>query len=233
MNKIACPVCFTENFILDLRCSNCGSLIRENIRTINFGEAFTNLIFNPDFEIKRILFSEHKNYSIILLSLLAVKLTIISFFSFSIIDKNLSTSISNLSFYIFLTWIVYIFLLSIFLTFILQLITKHKIKIKNIISVIVYSFIYFSIFGILIFFLELMLFGKYLFSKNPSIFQIDFYKAITVLGIEVILILYSFYLFIKYLVFILQKKFLAIFLTTTFFIFLFIGNEIIKNFIGD
>ncbi len=233
MNKISCPVCYSENFILDLSCSNCGSIIRENIRTLNFGEAFTNLILYPDFEIKKILFSEHKNYSFVLLILLAIKLTVISFFSLSILDKNLSISISKLFTYVLLFWLVYVYCLAVFLTLFLQLITKHKIEFKNSISVTAYSFIYFSIFGILIFLLELMLFGKYFFSKNPSIFQIDFYKSIAVLGIEIILILYSFYLFVRFLVFILQKKFIAILLSINFYIFLFIGNEMIKNFIGD
>lgn len=233
MNKIICTICHSENFILDLRCSSCGSLIRENIRGINFGEAFSNLLFNPEFEIKRILFSEHKNYIIFLLILFVIKLTIISLYSLAILDHGLSISIVKLILYSLLYWLVYIFLLAVLFNFLIGVIIKHQPHFKNVLSLIAYSFMHFSIFGFLIFILELMLFGMYFFSRNPGIFQIDFYKALTVVGIELILILYSFYLFVKFLVFILQKKFAAIFLSFTFFVSLIMGNEILKTFIGD
>jgi hypothetical protein len=232
MNKIICPICYKENFVLDFKCADCGSIIRENYRTINLGETLKDLLFNPEFAIKKILFSEHKNYLFFLLALLGLKITVLFFYLNSIYDQDINVPILSLSFYVFSYYIIFIFLLGLIFQLIIKLITRHNIHYKNSLSIIVYSFSYFSIMGFILFILEMMLFGVYFFSRNPNIFQINSLKAIAVVGLEVILFFYSSYLFINFLVFILQKKFIALILFIVFFISFYIGSELLKKIIG-
>ena len=229
MNKIFCSICDSENFILNLKCSNCGSLIRENIRTINIGETFQNFLLNTDFGIKKVLYSEKKNYLLLLISLLSIKLTILTFFDISILDQKLITTLLKLNLLVFSYWFLFILLLGVIFKVLIEIIVRNKFYYKDSLTIIAFSFLYFSVVGIILFLLELMLFGKFFFSNNPSIFQINLYKALAVISLEMIIFLYSLFLLIRFLVFILHKKFLATLLSVAFLIFIFIGNEILKK----
>lgn len=232
MNKLSCPICNSENFILNLRCFNCGSLIRENFRTINLGEVLKDLVFNLNFGIKRILYSERKNYVSLLLVLLSIKLTLFTFYSSSILDQSLEISINNLLLIVISFWIAVILFISLVFKIIIGKIIGQKFSYKNFISIIAYSFLYYSIFGFFLFLLEIMLFGSYFFSNNPSIFQINFYKALAVISLELILILYSIYLLINFLIFILQSKILSILFTAAFLFLIYFGNKTLLKIIG-
>jgi hypothetical protein len=232
MNKLNCPICNSENFVLNLRCFNCGGLIRENFRTINLGEVLKDLVFNLNFGIKRILYSERKNYVSLLLVLLSIKLTLFTFYSSSILDQSLEISINNLLLIVISFWIAVVLFISLVFKIIIGKIIGQKFSYKNFISIIAYSFLYYSIFGFFLFLLEIMLFGSYFFSNNPSIFQINFYKALAVISLELILILYSIYLLINFLIFILQSKVLSFLFTAAFLFLIYFGNKTLLKIIG-
>lgn len=232
MNKVICSICSSENFILNLKCTNCGGIIREIVRTINLGDTLRDLLLYPTLAIKKILFSEHKNYLLLLLFLLGFKLTVIFFYTNSIYDQDLGISILNLSIYVLIYWVTFTLFSGFILQVLLRIFLRQNFYYKNSLSVIMYSTSYFSILGFFLFILEMMLFGINFFSKNPDIFQVNFYKAYAVIGMELIILFYSAYLFISFLVFILQKKFIAFLLFFMFFVTILIGNEILKNIIG-
>lgn len=230
MRKNKCSLCGYENFILDYKCSNCKTIIREKISTINLGETLKNLLLNLEFGIKQVLFAEHKNYLIILSIFLSIKLTLITLFKISFIDIHRShQTIIVIS---LLFWLGFIYTLAFFSKLLLRLMFHIKIFYKDMLTIIVFPFIYFSLSLVLIFPIELMLFGKYLFSNNPSIFTINFGKALSVSFIEIVIFLYSVYLIFNFLVFILRLKINAMFLTTLNIILLFLGNEVLKKIIG-
>lgn len=232
MNTNTCLICGERNFILELKCSYCGNLIREKIPVINFGEMYQDLIFNTELAIKKILFAEHKNYTIFLFVLLGIKLTIFTFFEAAILDQDFNLSLIEIIAISLLFWITFIAFTCFLIKFFIQFFTKKKISIKNTSALINYSFIYFSTSLFVIFPLEIMLFGQYFFSKNPSIFEINIYKAIPIIAIEVIIILYSLYLLVKFLNFILYKVVNGMILAIIYLMLIFFGNYILKIILG-
>lgn len=232
MNRIKCSFCGINNFILNYRCTECGTIIREKINNINLGDALKNLLFNIEFGIKQILYAEHKNYLFVLLVFFCLKATIVTLYEVSFIDFESSLKVDTALMIIFLFWFVFVLVLALIFKSLLKFFFQTKIKYKDSLTVLVYPFIYFSLSLILVFPLELMLFGKYLFSNNPSIFEINLGKAIAITTLEVLLILYSFYLLFNFLVFILHIKLNALFLTLFNIILLYIGNEVLKKIIG-
>jgi hypothetical protein len=230
MNIIQCATCGKENFILNYRCKFCNAIIREKIATINLGEILIDLLINIEIGVKKVLFAEKKSYLSLLLFLLVFKMTVLTLFNISILDFVTVHNKFNLTALIFSFWIFYLVIISILIKYLLGKLAN--IKIKNALSLIVYSFIYFSFSIIILFPIELMLFGVYFFSNNPSIFDINPTKAYLVIFIEVIFFLYSFYLIFNFLVFILHSKFQSILFTFLLASLIYVGNETIKTIIG-
>lgn len=232
MNKIKCSICGLENFILEFKCSKCGNIIREKVSNINLGEVLKNLLFNVDFEIKQILFAEHKNYLFFLMILFSFKLTLYTLFNISFIDIGIQHQNIIFILGLFTYWFLYLSIMGILLKIILNFILKEKLKLITTLALNIFPFVYFSLSLFIFFPLELMLFGKYLFSNNPSIFDINFSKAIIITILEIITLFYSFYLLFNFLVFILCKKFLSIFLMSLNILLLFTGNKVFKIIVG-
>ncbi len=232
MNKNTCAVCGLEYFILSYKCTNCGNILRDKVSNINLGEILKDLLFNPDIGIKKILFAEHKNYLIVLSILLSFKLSVLTLIHISFID--LEPEFQNFVFLLKLLayWLFFLFSLSFCYKFLFQFLFKVKMSFRSVHSIIIYPFLYFAISLLILFPLEFMLFGMYVFSNNPSIFSIDSGKAIMISLLEVIILMYTFYLTFIFQVFILHKKSTSLIITGSIFILLFFSNEFFRTIIG-
>jgi hypothetical protein len=90
------------------------------------------------------------------------------------------------------------------------------LRFKDTFAIIIYSQIPY-LFGLVILFtLELVLFGDYLFSKNPTPFIIKGFLAYLFLILEVGIIIWSIFLIIKAFLTQSQKKLFSIFTAITF-----------------
>lgn len=230
MNIIACPSCNSENLFESYKCANCSAILRTRVSNIDFWETLNSLLFRTGDTFKKIIYSDHKNYLLILLILFALKLLQYSFFIFGLTDQSIHFE------KFFLNLVLSIILIFIFTVLFMEItrlvflkIARQKLLRKNFFSVFGYSSAFFSLSLFILLPIEIILFGPYLFSQNPSPFDIKPIPAYTIIGIELImLITFIFLLIVGFKVY-LNRIGLSIFLTS-FLVFGFaLGIFIVKH----
>ncbi len=228
MKEIVCSYCDSLNFILELKCKNCGNLLHEKYNTIDLGELIYLSLFEPKFAVKKVLFSIKKNYLFILLILLILKFTLFSLYDASIIDSFNDLKLDNYLVIVF-EWLMAILVVNLMMKFLFELLSKQKISYLNMLSMTTYPYIFSSISLFILFPLELMLFGQYLFSKNPGIFDINFTKAISITCIEILIFVYSMYLLYSFLNFVLEKNKISLLIVFVYLLMIYGINKLIIN----
>ena len=195
-NSVMCPNCNTENPFYNSNCSKCRNYLRDRIYNLDLWSILSLLIESPSEAFKRIIFAEHKNFILFILLFVTIKYLINTrFVSMVTIGKFEST-------------------VEIFLSY---LIVHSSVRFKDTVALIIYSQIPF-LFGLIILFtLELIIFGDYLFSTNPSPFIIKSTLAYLFSGLEVGIILWSFYLLFKAFCVQTFQKLFSLFASLTFF----------------
>ncbi len=196
-NVIACKNCGFENPFQLLICGNCNSFLRDKIFNIDLWKIIALLVYSPVKAFSFIIHSQHKNYVIPISIIIAVKFLINSIFVFMALGKepafnySLLFMISAAASSVIIVNLIYALSLKI-IGRISGLITRFK----DYFAVITYSQVFY-IFALLILFpIELVLFGEYLFRLNPSPFEIKSFPAYTLLAIEILFILWSFLLLV-------------------------------------
>jgi hypothetical protein len=191
-NRITCSNCSDENPPYAYTCKNCNSFLRERVFNIDLWNVIGLMIEAPKKAFELIIFSEHKNYITFLLIFIAIKLLINTRFIslISLGTFNPSTSL-YLSYLIVLgILLVYLILFSICFTLInrsLQISTR----LWDNFALLTYSLLP-NVFGIIfLFIIELVVFGEYLFSINPTPFVIKGIIAYIFAGAELLLIIWS------------------------------------------
>lgn len=191
-NVIACKNCGFENPFQLLICRNCNSFLRDKIFNLDFWKIIALLIYSPVRAFSLIIYSQHKNYVIPINILISIKFLINSIFILMALGKEadfkhslfLMISVAGVSV------IVINFLYALLLKMvgrIFGLITRYK----DYFAVITYSQVFY-IFALMILFpIELVLFGEYLFRLNPSPFEIKSTLAYTLLVFEMLVIIWS------------------------------------------
>jgi hypothetical protein len=191
-NKVTCSNCSTENPLYAYICENCNSFLRERVFNIDLWNVIGLMIEAPKKAFELIIFSEHKNYISFLLILIAVKLLVNARFVslISIGNFNPSTSLYLSYLILFGILVVYLVLFAFCFTYInksLQITTRFRDNF----AVLTYSLLP-NLFGIIfLFIIELVVFGEYLFSINPTPFIIKGVTAYIFAGAEILLIVWS------------------------------------------
>ncbi len=194
-NSVICHNCQTENPFYNLVCKNCKSYIRERIYNIDLGNIIARLIESPASGFKTIIFSEHKNFLVFIIFLSVLKFEIDSVF-ISLFFKNEIISLSNFAVgYLGLVLIlVTVFLLFSYIVALLNKKTGYATRVMDNFSIYSYSLLP-HIFALVVLFpLELVMFGEYLFSTNPSPFAIKEFIAYTLLILELLIVIWSLFL---------------------------------------
>lgn len=228
MKEIVCSYCDSLNFILELKCRNCGNLLHEKYNTIDLGELIYLSLFEPKFAAKRVLFSTKKNYLFILLILLVLKFTLFSLYDATIVDSFNDLRLDNYLVIVF-EWLIAILVVNLLMKILFELLFKQKISYLNILSMTTYPYIFSAISLFILFPLELMLFGQYLFSKNPGIFDINFTKAILITCIELVIFFYSMHLLYNFLNLVLEKKKISLLIIFVYLLIIYGINKLIIN----
>lgn len=194
-NVIICKTCQSPNPFYQLVCLNCKGFLRDRVYNIDFWKILAELIAAPKSAFSKIIFSEQKNFVLIIILLTTIKQFINSIF-FYLTDLNNDISNYNFSTNYLIVFISLVLLTGIFtiLIKISNFLLKNTLRLKDIFSVLSYSFIP-HLFALLILFpIELIFFGGYLFSNNPSPFVIKETAALLFLILEILLIIWSFFL---------------------------------------
>ncbi len=194
-NFILCKNCNTQNPFYGLICSNCKSYMRERIFNIDLWNILGLLIENPQEAFKKIIFSEHKNFLTFLILLTAGKLLIDSMF-ISLVTHKTEPFFGKILFdyFVILSWIIILIIIISILFRVVHRLFKYETRIKDNAAVLVYSMAP-HVFGLVILYLiELIVFGADLFSNNPSPFSLKEFLAYTLTGFEALLVLWGVFL---------------------------------------
>jgi len=214
-----CKKCNHINPAYKYICSECKSYLRERVVNIDLWNTTQLIIEDPHKAFKQIIFAEHKNFIIFITFFIAVKNLIITRF-FSVPALGINGVVSP--FYISLT-------LSILITFLLfssltsiqrSIYSKQKIilRFKDIYAVNVYTFIPYLFALIFIFPIELVVLGGDVFSNNPYSFEIKPLVTYILSGVELITILWSYFLVVKSINLITSNRYHAILITSIYFL---------------
>jgi hypothetical protein len=197
-NSVICPHCKAENPIYNSVCSNCRSYLKERVYNIDLFSLISLLIESPTKAFRQVIFAEHKNFIFFILILISLKYLINVRFISMISRGDFQSSVGLQYSYLIVLGCTLVFYLTFSLIYdLLGKLNNIFLRLKDTLSIIIYSQIP-LVFGLIILFtLELVIFGDYLFSINPSPFLIKGMIAYLFLALEVGTILWSFFLLFK------------------------------------
>ncbi len=194
-NEISCKNCSGKNPYFNLTCNNCSAYLRDRVYNIDIWNLQWKLIESPVQAFKKIIFAEHKNLTIFSLFLISLKILINLFIlfpwisgetiSFQIFPKFFLYGTFGFYFFIILTSIITKLILGLF---------GNETKLKDIFSSLVFvnfPHIYSLIF---LFPIEILIFGSYLFSTEPSPFLVNEFPAYIIVILEIIILLHTIFL---------------------------------------
>ncbi|MBU2445275.1 MAG: hypothetical protein KJ666_06835 [Bacteroidetes bacterium] len=186
MNKIICKSCRTENLFEAYKCSNCSNVMRAKVSNIDFWAILYQLLFDTTLGFKQIVYAENKNFVAALFILLNLKLSTLLLAVCSVYDLGFSFSeFWIILFVLTIASSIFVFLYLETLRIIFVKIYQVDILRKNYFSIVGYASSFFSMSIFILLPIELLLFGQYLFSSNPSPFAIKEIPAYLTAGLEV------------------------------------------------
>jgi hypothetical protein len=187
-----CSSCGTVNSRHRHICSNCKAYLRERIVNIDLWDTVLGLLESPVKTYNNIIFAENKNFLILFLLFITLKLIIISKF-ISILTLYRETTISSFILLALSILTILLIIISLF-SWLLQIILKKKhidIRFKDNFSIITFSLFPLIASLFFLFPFEIMLYGDYLFLLSPSPFDIKPLPAYIFFSLEILFILYS------------------------------------------
>lgn len=191
-NPVICGNCSTENPIYSHICSGCKHFLRDKIVNIDLWETILQLLESPGKAFQKIILAENKNFIVFLTFLFALRLFILSrFLSLPFFSETESTTELLTGYIIALsTATLFLILFSWIAALILNKL-EYSVRFRDNYSLLVFSNIPNIISVVLLFPIELIVFGEYLFSNNPNPFQVKPLFAYILLVFEVGVFLWS------------------------------------------
>jgi len=227
---MVCKNCQTLNPFHELTCRNCKSYLRERVYNLDLWKLLEQLIESPKNGFTKIIYSEQKNFIVFIILIASFKFYLNTIFFFLTNPlTNLSSANIIRNYLILLLSVVVIISLFSLLIKITNQISGLVTRVKDIFSILSYSLIP-NIFALAIFFpLELIFFGEYLFSNNPSPFIIKETVAYIMLVLELLLVVWTFFLAIMASYTLTKNVFCAIVMGILFGLLMF-GSQFVLSF---
>lgn len=189
-NFTLCPNCSSENPIYHSKCKNCGAFIRDRVINVDLWSTIGQLVESPVKGFTRIIEAEHKNFVVFIWLLAGFKFWVDANFIYLAIYKTdpfLSRFVAE---YLIVSFLIAAVVLAISVA--LKFTTVQlKTRVKDVFSLITYSFIPHFFGAIILFTIELIIFGGYLFSNNPSPFILKETAAVILSIFEGLIIIWG------------------------------------------
>jgi hypothetical protein len=192
-----CPICQTSNNHLVSICIKCGGFLQQKVDNINLFETLWKIIEKPSNAFKNIAMAKHKNYVMLMAIMSGINLGFIILWYYKIFDR-----VENTQSLFFLTvglgavlGLALTTIISLYLNT-LAIIFKKTTLLKNIWSVISFSFVPLIYSLIFLFPAKLVAFGLNYFSSNPSPESVNELVYYIILAIEGLMILWFLILFV-------------------------------------
>lgn len=230
--SIKCSKCSHVNPPHKSNCEQCKNHLRERYVNLDLWNTILLLIEEPKTAFRNIVYSEHKNFIFFLLFFISIKNLIIArFISVPELGLNNVTSplVSSLLLSTIMTATLFVLIAIVF-----QILNKKndvKIRFIDVFSISVYSFIPYLIGLLLVFPVQLIVLGSDIFSNNPYAFKIKPTISYILMGLELIMILWTIILFFKSVSIVYSKRITALLMVLIFaflwFTFLFLASKLI------
>ena len=159
---INCPQCGTENSRFAYECSQCGNFLRDKVANIDLFSTLAGLVDEPGDTFDKIIFSENKNFTSFFYVFGLLKFF---FLSYLVSYHFLALEIRHVL-------LVYGQLLLVLLVILLipSFIFRNRGKLpwRDVAAAFSYSMAPVAVSSLLLIFLEFIIYGEFLFNRNPS-----------------------------------------------------------------
>lgn len=184
-----CPVCNSENPLYESICQNCKARLRNRVANIELGETILLLLHNPSKAFLNIIYSEKKNYTAILFFISSIKYLLLNYILLAILYRTSFAFLSGMILNLSILFLVFSALTAFYL-FVMEKNTNSA-RFIDFFSIYAYSSLPAIISIILFFPLEIIIFGEFFFTFDPSPFLINPFFAYLFLGLEIILLIWQ------------------------------------------
>lgn len=196
-NVLICNNCGRENPFHQLTCSECKSFLRARIVNIDFWDTLWKLFYSPVQTAKNIIQSENKNFVATCAFIVAIKFSLVSLILMNAFHPEENGTYTFIQGF-FSGGLPFLVSIPLFALLVTLLSNKFGIKgrIGDAISIYFFSFapLIMSLFVLTP--IQFALFGEYWFTFNPSPFIIKPQAAIAIFIMEILMILWSAFLFV-------------------------------------
>lgn len=191
-NPVICKNCSAENPLYAHICSKCKYFLRDKVYNIDIWATIGQIIESPGKAFLKIVFAEHKNFLAFLTIFFSLRILVLSRFTSLFFSSDpISTTPILTSYLLTLTASAVVYLVLSHLSSLVLRKQGYSVRFKDVYSLNIYSNIP-NILSIFILFpIELIIFGGYLFSNNPSPFQVKAALAYVLATFEVGILLWS------------------------------------------
>ena len=195
---IACTVCGTQNDEFAVVCVSCKSFLQTKVDNLNLFETLWSLMETPRAAFRRIALARHKNYVILLSCLLGMAVVYLVIWL-----KTLGARLPNLALLVGAGFVIGPFA-GVLFTFLFSFLV-HRVgrllggtgSYRNVRAAIVYAMVPIVYSLVLVFPIEIALFGPYFFSDNPPPLVINPVAYIVLLGFDAAAMIWSLVLLIE------------------------------------
>jgi len=189
---IKCSVCDTANDHLATICKSCGAYLQTRTDNLDLFQTAWNVLENPNKAFHTIAVATHKNYSYIIPGFAGY--AFIFFFFWLIKAGEYTNSLLNFLAAGFITGppfgILLVIIFSIINSILLR-IAGRSVSFRNSLSVISYSLIPVVISVVIVLPLEIMTFGLFFFTSNPSPYALKPFSYVALLVLDGIFTLWT------------------------------------------
>jgi hypothetical protein len=189
---IKCPVCLAENSDFATVCLNCKAFLQDRIPNVNFFETAWKVIESPQVAFRRIVLSEHKNFSLFLFSFFGISLSFTAFWYFRL--GNRFFSLLDVIQWALISGVAAGLASAIFLTLVYHVAARAfggRARIRDSMGLLAYALVPIVISLFLVLPIELLTFGMYLFTSNPSPYSIKPFSFVLLAGFDALVAVWT------------------------------------------
>ena len=182
---IICKVCRIPNHHLSTICVSCGSYLQQKIDNIDLFQTLWNVIESPRRGFRMVALAAHKNYCIFISSVAGVGFAFTLFWYIhvgDVVPELIPLLIMGVLFGMILgpvTVVIFALLLKA-----VSAIAGMKTRFRNIYAVTSYALVPVLLSVFLILPIELLTFGSFMFSSNPSPYLLRPFSYVMIIGFD-------------------------------------------------
>ncbi len=186
---IKCPQCGTENSRFAYECSRCGNFLRDKVANIDLFSTLSGLVDEPGDTFDRIIYSENKNFTSFFYVFGLLKFFFLSYLvSYHFLDLEIRNVL-----------LIYGQLLLVLLVVLLipSVIFRNRgnLRWRDVAAAFSFSMAPVAISSLLLIFLEFIIYGEFLFNRNPSPAEFKQFFGVLFIILESGFIIWTMFLF--------------------------------------